>query len=68
MDPKPHTKFQHNASSRSRDMEKGCARAHVQLYPTHDLSKTHSYMAPKHTPNFNAIGPAVTELQQANFS
>ena len=29
----PHSKFQHNASSRCRDTEKGHARSHVQAYP-----------------------------------
>ena len=30
----PHNKFRHNLSSRSRDTEKGHARAHVQMCPT----------------------------------
>ena len=36
-DPNPHTKFEHNRSSRSWDTEVRSARAQVQRYPTHDL-------------------------------
>ena len=45
----PHTKFEHNRSSRSWDTEARCARAHVQRYPpmncvkhlVHDPQLTH---------------------------
>ena len=33
----PHTKSEHNRSSRSWDTEARCARAHVRRYPTHEL-------------------------------
>ena len=35
----PHTKFERNPPNRLQDMEKGCARAHVQMHPTSDLCK-----------------------------
>ena len=55
-------KPQRNLVSRLQDMEKGCARAHVQMHPTSDLCKSNSQLVYKHTPNLNAIGPTVMEL------
>ena len=62
MSPQPHTKFLHNLSSRSRDMGDGCARAHVQICPTHDLCKTQCYWVPYHTASFSTNPPAVLEI------
>ena len=45
----PHTKFEHNRPSRSRDTEVRSARAHVQRYPTHDLWKALRYGLEKPT-------------------
>ena len=51
-----------NPVSRLQDMEKGCARAHVQMHSTSDLCKSNSLLVYKHIPNLNAIGPTVMEL------
>ena len=45
-------------------MEKGCARAHVQMHPTHDLWKAPCWLPPTQTPNFNTIGQAIPEMQK----
>ena len=42
MGPYLHTKFERNRPSRLRDMEEGCARAHVQIRPTSTLCKINS--------------------------
>ena len=34
-----HTKFERNPPSRLRDLENGCARAHVQMHSTSDMWK-----------------------------
>ena len=57
-----HSKFQLNPSSRHRNTEKG-ARAHVQMYPTHDLFSMHRCLVSKHTPDLVTIGLAIPELQ-----
>ena len=44
------------------------ARAHVQMYPTHDLCNMHRGLVSKHTPNFVTISPSIPELKlRANF-
>ena len=58
------TKFQQNPSSRSRYMEKRCARAHVHLYPTCNFCKTPNRWVSSHTPNFSTIHPAVPEIRK----
>ena len=68
MGPWSHTKFERNPPSRLRDMEDGHARAHVQIHPTSDLFKSNSQLVSKHTPNLNAIGPAVVELPMERVS
>ena len=45
-------------------MEKGCARAQVQMHSTHDLWKALSKQPPTHIPNLNAIGQVVSEIQK----
>ena len=64
MTSNPHTKFEHNRSSRSWDTETRCARAHVQRYPTHELCKACSSWPPTHTPKLNSIGQAAPEIQK----
>ena len=49
MGRQPHTKFKRNPPSSLRDMENGCARAHVQMQPTLTCVKLVS------------IGPLVTQ-------
>ena len=68
MGPQSHTKFERNTPSGLRDMEDGCARAHVQIHPTSDLCTSNSQLVSKHTPNLNAIGPAVVELPMERVS
>ena len=46
----------------SWDTEMGCARAHVQRYPTKDLHKTHGYWVPSHPLNFSTMRRAVPEI------
>ena len=68
MGPWPHTKFEHNPPSRLRDLENRCARAHVQMHSTSDTCKALIWWVPSHTPNLNAIGPAVVELPRERVS
>ena len=60
----PHTEFQHNAFSHSRDAGKVYTRGtgHVQLYPTPDLCRAPSYLVSNFAPDFSTISPAVPEL------
>ena len=68
---KCRTKFQCNRPNHYRVtasgtfIEKGCARAHVQMHSTHDLWKALSQlMTPNPLPNLNTIGQAVSEIQK----
>ena len=54
MGRQPHTKFKRNPPSSLRDMENGCARAHVQMQPTLTCVKLVS------------IGPLVTQKFERN--
>ena len=54
MGRQPHTKFKRNPPSSLRDMENGCARAHVQMQPTLTCVKLVS------------IGPLVTQKIERN--
>ena len=38
------------------------ARAHVLMYPTHDLLNMHRWLVSKHIPNLVTIGPAIPGL------
>ena len=50
-----------NPPGSSRGVEKGRERAHVQMHPP-DACKARRIWVPSHTPNFNAIRPAVSEI------
>ena len=63
MDQKPCTKFGRNSTGRLQDMEKGCARAHVQMHSTSDMCKALIYWVPIHTQNLNAIRPTACEIR-----
>ena len=39
MGPYLHTRFERDLTSRLRDLENGCARAHVQMHSTSDMCK-----------------------------
>ena len=56
-----HTKFERNTPSRLRDLEKGYARAHMQMHSTSDMWKALIKWVPSHTQNLNAICLAVCE-------
>ena len=69
--PKCRTKFQCNRPNHYRVtasgtfIEKGCARAHVQMHSTHDLWKALSQlMTPNPHTKFEHIGQAVLEIQK----
>ena len=62
MGPYSLTKFERDPPSRLQDMKEGCARAHVQIYPTYTLCKRNSLPVSKNTRNLNVIGHAVVEL------
>ena len=59
-------------SRRFRDTEKAHlhtrARAHVQMYRTHDLCYMHRYLISEHTPNFSlSAHPFLSYSLAANF-
>ena len=68
MGPQSHTKFERNQPSRLRDLENGFARAHVQMHSNSDMWKALIWWVSSHTPNLNAIGPAVVELPRERMS
>ena len=57
-----HTKVEHNWPNHWRDMEKGCARAHVLRHLTKILCKACVLWVPTHTANLNKIDRAISKI------
>ena len=66
MGPLSHTKFERNPPSRLRDMEDGCARAHVQIHPTSELCRSSWSLSTRQI--WTQSGPAVVELPMERMS
>ena len=62
MGPYSLTKFERDPPSRLRDLENGCARAHVQMHSSSDMYKALIEWIPIHSQNLKVIRPAVCEI------